>query len=286
MTQKRNTVSSSLPNLERLETEPKFYFAELEKAAPRTGVSPEEVIGWFLRFSRMKLESLSLGEWLNLTYEIARLGEFQYQPQTRERSWWPTITVHNWYGMDHTQSLSFSDKNTLKAIHAQLASPLMTRTTARKLSKPDISPFCSARNACTLPDRNTITTLQDHVRQHLQQLIDDGSTIFKIPPALLGIATNTDSDDASIMEYADSPQAIFEGNLALILSKTAVRLRSCRECHFTFYADRRGKQYCSSRCQSRAGTRRYRNTPPERVGKLGRPPKNVWAQARAMAKRR
>jgi hypothetical protein len=283
MTQKRNVVSTSLPKLE-LQTESKIYFGELEKASSRTGVDPHEVIGWVLRFSRMKLEDLSLGEWLNLTYEIARLGEFQYQPQIRERSWWPTITVHNWYGMDHTQGLTMSDKNTLKALRAQVTSSLMPRATARKLSRPDISVFCSVRKTCTLPDRDTITTLQHQVRLHLQQLIDDGSTIIDVPAVLLGIATNTDSDDASITEYADSPQAIFERNLALILSKTAMRLHGCRECHLTFYADRRGKQYCSSRCQSRAGTRRYRNTPPERVGKLGRPSKNAWAKARAMLK--
>jgi hypothetical protein len=170
------------------------------------------------------------------------------------------------------------------ALQAQIVSSLMPRMTARKVRRPDLSVFCSVRNTCTLPDRKTIITLQKQVRLHLQQLIDEGSTIFDIPPVLFGIATNTDSDDASITEYADSPQAIFIRNLALILSKTAMRLRSCRECLLMFYADRRGTKYCSSRCQSRAGTRRYRNTPPERLGKLGRPRKNVWAEARAKAR--
>jgi hypothetical protein len=283
MTPKRNAVSPLLPRLE-LETESKLYFAELDKAATRTGVNPEEVIGWVLGFSRMKLEELSLGEWLNLTYEIARLGELQYQPQILERSWWPTITVHDWYGIDHTQGLTVSDTNTLKAVLAQVASSIMPRATAKKISRPDFSVFCSLRKKCTLPDRDTITALQHQVQLYLQQLIDDGSTIIDIPPVLLGIATKAESDVASITEYADSPKAIFVRNLALILSKTAMRLHSCRECRLTFYADRKGKQYCSSRCQSRAGTRRYRNTPPERVGKLGRPRKNVWAQARAMLK--
>jgi hypothetical protein len=284
MTSKRNIASPSptVANLESLQTKPEVYFAELEKAAHRTGVTPEEVIGWLLRFSRMKLEDLSLGEWLNLTYEVARLGEFQYQPHIRERSWWLTITAHNWYGMDQTQGLTMSDTNTLKALHAQIVSSLMPRTTARKVRRPDISVFCSVRKTCTLPNREIITTLQDQVRLHLQQLIDEGSTILDIPPVLLGIGTNTDSEDALITEYADSPQAIFVRNLALILSKTAMRLYSCRECHLMFYADRGGKKYCSSRCQSRAGTRRYRNTPPERVGKLGRPRTNPWTEARAM----
>jgi hypothetical protein len=277
MTPRRDASYTSQPAdnaLGDLNVEPRFYFTELEKAAHRTGVSPEELAGWFLRFSRMKLDQLSLGEWLNLTYEVARLGEFQYQPQTRERSWWLTITVHNWYGIDHTQGLMFSEKTNLKALHARTVSSLIPkRSTVRKLARPDIFVFCSVRNSCTLPDRETITSLQEKVRLHLQQLIDEGSTIFDIAPVLLGIATNTESEDARITEYADSPKAIFERNLAWILSKTAMRLRTCRECRLTFYADRRGKQYCSSRCQSRAGTRRYRNTPPERIGKLGRPRK-------------
>jgi hypothetical protein len=274
MTARRNAVSPLLPGetFGDLQPEANFYFIELEKAANRTGVNPEEVIGWFMRFSRMKLDEMSVGEWLNLSYEIARLGEFQYQPQTRERSWWLTITLHNWYGVDHTQSLTMSERSNLKALHARLVSSLVPRPSpVRKPTRPDISVFCSVRKSCTLPDKKTITTLQEKVRLHLQQLIDEGSTIFDIAPVLFGIATNADSEDVRITEYADSPQAIFDRNLALILSKTAMSLRSCRECHVMFYADRRGKQYCSSRCQSRAGTRRYRNTPLERIGKLGRP---------------
>ena len=228
-----------------------LYSREIEKAAQRIGRRPEQAAQWLLRFERIErteFEELSSGEWLDLVAEVACMAEYQYFGEER---WIPALTWRDWYGEENVkEALSVAD--VVKAFQPSSA---------------------GSRISYKLPSRPILTELQEFVRLHLHELTESGGIVADHRPVRTCIVPRPDSDESLVIRIAESQHAVFQDNVVLLLTETSHRLRHCHECKIMFYADRKNKSYCSLRCQSRAGTRRWRGTPPERVGKLGRPPK-------------
>jgi len=61
--------------------------------------------------------------------------------------------------------------------------------------------------------------------------------------------------------------------LVYLLGHFSKDLRRCPECQKRFLARRYNQVFCGVRCQNRVAARKSRATPPDRVGKRGRPVK-------------
>lgn len=75
---------------------------------------------------------------------------------------------------------------------------------------------------------------------------------------MITFASFQDTDEVLCIGVLENPQALFAYNLAFILTTCATRLRRCQGCKQWYFADRKNKAFCSAKCQSKAGTRRYR----------------------------
>ena len=73
--------------------------------------------------------------------------------------------------------------------------------------------------------------------------------------------------------------------LWLTLSECAHRIRRCPECAKAFLATRSNQRYCLPSCQIRVASRKYLGTPPERLGKRGRPSKKDMAALKLKTKK-
>lgn len=267
----------------------KKYSAEYDKAVDRIYGDLRQTlkhrhgltIGWVLRFVNMNLESLSDGDWNNLAHEIVCFTE---------------------WGIDYCEyDLHKEDRITSRQDWYFLASP------DKRQSPSGITTermFWLKR----IPSRHMIEELQRVTIKHITQLLANGETTFVIPETkvsvskigarivtsklkeLDGLAITFDKveeyvesdgsrkfecliyeDRGRRMVSAKTPLTVFEYNLSEILTKFAPFISQCPECKIIFLASRKNKQFCSVRCQSRVNMRKYRNTPPERVGKRGRP---------------
>jgi hypothetical protein len=232
------------------------YFREIEKAAQRIGRTVEPAVQWLLRFESCDLNDLSSGELVNMMFEVACMTEYQYLAGGQ---WIRSLTWSNWYGEEQVKYPSSIDDL------------VTTFQPANKSKSPSGQISSLRRSSYKLPSRDVLKELQEFAGLHLFELETAGGIVLDHRPIRTCIVPRPDRDENLIMRIAESPRSVFENNIAFLLSETAVRLRRCQECKVMFYADRRNKQYCSVRCQSRAGTRRWRRTPPERRGKLGRP---------------
>ncbi len=241
---------------------PELYLAEIEKAAQRIGATTDQAGAWLARFARTDLESLSTGQWTDLLYEVACLSEYQYQTKTAALLWQHAITLKDWQG-----NWRYKDEDELVARFVQILDKRGQPIGA--LDVPPVPP------PCELPPRDAVTALQRQVRAALVSLQENHSVSWMLPPIHLTVGAFRETDENVVLGTAESPQVLFTYNLALLLVQNAVRIRRCADCTQRFFADRKNKAYCSPRCQSRAGTRRWRTTPPDRIGKRGRPRKNV-----------
>lgn len=73
--------------------------------------------------------------------------------------------------------------------------------------------------------------------------------------------------------YPKSNLDAFNLSTIFLIGIFAEKIRSCREptCKNLYIAKRVDQLFCTVKCQNRLAARRARNTPPERIGKRGRP---------------
>jgi len=71
----------------------------------------------------------------------------------------------------------------------------------------------------------------------------------------------------------ETPVDAFKFILIYLLGNFHKDITRCAECMKVFIARRYNQAYCSTRCQNRVAARKRRATPPDRVGKRGRPAK-------------
>lgn len=218
-----------------------LYLDELEKASKRIGETINDVAIWFARFAQRSLQNLSTGEWTDLLYEVASLGEFQYQ-LTRERALWShAITSQDWKGNERTK-----DKSQLERWIALIFEQANEGTPPYPLPPYE------------LPPRDEVAHLQEETITALTELQKHHTYSMELPPVGLVCFALQATDTIARLGILETPFQLFRYNLAWTIGMSAVRIRRCDGCQAWFFADRKNKTYCSSSCQSRAGTRRYR----------------------------
>lgn len=132
----------------------------------------------------------------------------------------------------------------------------------------------SSSQLCVLPTSQEVEQCQAITNQHLAQLLQMGSTQF--PPFLGTMIISDTTTQVHLGPLAVSPKTrllSFLQGLACLLAIHAAGIRRCSGCEARFLANRRDQHFCSVRCLSRLNMRKYRGTPPERIGKRGRPPR-------------
>ena len=136
-----------------------------------------------------------------------------------------------------------------------------------------------------VPTQEEITGLQASTKQKITHLavakataVELGNTSLRVYPfgKFGGI----------VHVVTELPSGRFNYVLAHLLADHLGRLRRCPECGLLFLADRRNQRYNSVRCQNRAASRRFRATPPERIGKRGRPRKTPEQRKEETRRRR
>ena len=244
-----------------------LYVDELEKASSRIGETINDVAIWFARFAQRNLQNLSTGEWTDLLYEVASLGEFQYQ-LTRERALWShAITSQDWKGNERTK-----DKSQLERWIALLFEQANEGTPPYPLPPYE------------LPPRDEVTRLQEKTITALTELQDHHSYSVELPVVGLVCVALQATDTIARLGILETPQQLFCYNLAWTVGMSAVRIRRCEGCQAWFFADRKNKAYCSSSCQSRAGTRRYRIELERKRQELSKGERSVKAPPRTTKK--
>ena len=76
-----------------------------------------------------------------------------------------------------------------------------------------------------------------------------------------------------VYAQVDRPMDVFRYILVYLLGHFSKDLRRCPECQKRFLSGRYNQVFCGVRCQNRVAARKSRATPPDRVGKRGRPAK-------------
>jgi hypothetical protein len=219
-----------------------LYVDELEKASKRIGATIDGVAIWFARFAQRNLQNLSTGEWTDLLYEVAALSEFQYQLSGERALWSCAITTHDWAGKERTK-----DRDELQRWIKQF---LTDHANDGSLPYP--------RPPYELPPRDEVARLQEETITALTELQEHLTYTVDLPSVTLLYGVRPSTDEIARLGILANPRQLFQYNLAWTLGMGAVRIRRCDGCQAWFFADRKNKTYCSSSCQSRAGTRRYR----------------------------
>ncbi len=228
----------------------KTHFEELCKAVDRVGTGPEMSMLWFLQFAKTDLSGLSSGDWSNLRYEIealTRINIFSISKNTMAIN-----SIKDWTG---------------------LASPDEIRQSRS---------YAQVWALQKLPSVKAAYTLQDKTRDHIYGIIDNGKTALHLSKLHIHIFDMDRTGRATINDSrislgwgkrlsCDSIESIFGFRLIELLAQFAPRIRRCPECTKVNLADRRNQKFCSVKCQSRSYMRKYRDTPPDRIGKPGRP---------------
>ncbi len=223
------------------------HHRDLEKARLRIGDNPIKAMEWALRFGQEDLSALSEENLRDLRYEIAIFA--QVGPQGMERPLPQGTTTQDW--------------------------------SWRLREKGEVAPWEPAEKEIELrrlPPLEALKELHDGIVQHVDELIRTGRTEFPRTSGKLVIQYSDDHDCAvnyfhPLMSKEDTRENAFWSFFAHLLTSRAHRIRRCTECRRVFLAGRRNQHYCTVRCQSRVASRKYRNTPPDRVGKRGRPSK-------------
>lgn len=228
---------------------PDLFLAEIEKAASRIGETTEHAGSWLARFAQVELTQLSEGQWTDLQYEISCLSEYQYGTRESPFLWRHALTYADWHGKERlTEDQS-------RQFFLQMFESAAEGATPGHLATVPALPTPAA-----LPPRDHIKNLQGEVRQALDQLTEGHTLHVELPSVGLLIASLPETDETIPIGIAATPHHLFRYNLACILAAVAVRLRRCRECAQWFFAERKNRDYCSARCQSRHGTRLWRES--------------------------
>ncbi len=125
-----------------------------------------------------------------------------------------------------------------------------------------------------VPTREQVKEFQLETQHYLDELIHTHRATFPVLHAELVVFHDAQLDQGVLAVAPEAIETSFLYGLARLLEIHAPRLRRCTTCGARFLASRRRQRFCSPRCQSVFNMRKYRGTPPERIGKPGRPPKD------------
>jgi hypothetical protein len=147
-------------------------------------------------------------------------------------------------------------------------------------------------NLCdSLPTVEEIMQLRSWIRSLVGQILEtqhgmDTQTLpIDLPSVPFRLFYN-DDDDSPQWTLVEAMRERCKPNfrLLLLITQHAHQIRRCHECQVIFLADRRNKEYCTPKCQSRVAARRYRKEHGLITGrKPGRPRKEEQAPTKTTA---
>jgi hypothetical protein len=114
----------------------------------------------------------------------------------------------------------------------------------------------------TLPSRKDAIGLQRTIRHHLEQLWEHGVapvTFSDLTLIITGPGALT-ARHGSLLVATKPKTREFEYRVAVLLAQYAGRIRRCKECHRIFLAIRCDQLFCTTRCQMRVASRKWRKT--------------------------
>ena len=126
-----------------------------------------------------------------------------------------------------------------------------------------------------LPSEDQVSSLQAELRTIIGRLADKQGVVFFMPAIARVVLPWPKVEE--LPEYtqtvvmADSPEDLFRLAAQEHLIPVMTNVFRCPECQRIFLRGRKDQGFCSKTCQVRVGVRRLRNTPPDRIGKRGRP---------------
>ncbi len=250
MTQKRASPKQTA-TLERT------YEKELEKASLRIKAN---TAAWLVRFSQTPLDSLSQGELIDLGYELNCLADFRVYAGGYQ---WPYggfgIALRDWKGR-----MRFQGKSSGKEI--------MQVILKGNFSRPPMDH----------PSLDQINHLQQFVAELITASLQEGHFSVELPPIevlvinedLIFVEPSEEGRKIPVLSFADCPKDLFTHNVTLLLIHPAARIRRCPNCQKVFFADRKNKLHCSSKCQNTAAVKRLRQSASDSKSKRGKIPKS------------
>lgn len=220
------------------------YYSELDKAMDRLGNTPVKVMEWILRFDQENLGTISEGDWTNRRYELAEFtqyGALGRKSFEKEK----VISIPSWSSMAPKSEIP-ENPNEIQLWYVQ-----------------------------QLPGKRAAKELQKITHECLKEHLENGTTSFPLSGATIHTGYDKERDLGFKFILSNNPKTMFGYYLSSFIAQHSGRIRRCAGCPIIFLADRKNQIYHSSQCQSRINMRRKRNTPPDRIGKRGRPPKKA-----------
>lgn len=109
-----------------------------------------------------------------------------------------------------------------------------------------------------VPTQEEIMSLQCKTRKAITQLLSEGQTIID-PITLKFYIFRVDKKGACMRSSIEgSPVDKSMYKISYLLGRYGGMIDKCPECRHLFLADRKNQAYCSTKCQSRVTSRRYR----------------------------
>ena len=214
---------------------------EVEQIQPRVGRSPADRLQWALDFAQKDLNTLTVGDWANLRRELAAFRGFTVFPtQVKNRRVLNALLElgrHNWGSQTFVELPMEEQTRQAQAEFRRIVDRLLTRG---------------------------MVAIGPHQVTHYVSRLDK----TQIPP----------ERRASLSTWTRGASPGLE-QFTYLLGAYAALVGVCPEpkCQRWFVAGRTNQTYCSTRCQTRATTRTYR----ERMKKPPQPSKHARKGGRA-----
>lgn len=229
------------------------FHNEMEAARMRIGQTPEAVTRWLLRFAKDRTV-WAAGDMLNAGYEMLELGRYvTWDHLLRTSSFFPQ---EDYIGATPSPQTGYRIVNVVGEV------------------------------LLPLPSEEAIREFHEHVRILVNKIVNRERFRIEVPalnldlwPSEFPVWTLTASEPAQPQEW--------EAATSVLLIRFVARIRRCRECQELFLAERLNQRYGSAKCQTKAGTQRFREAHPElRTGRpRGRPRKQKARPSTKMKQR-
>lgn len=218
-----------------MNTEP--LLEEIIGAIDRIGSTQEGLMRWLLKFSKRDLSSLSIGDWMNLQYEVLIFEHPYYLGNANDPHW-------------RGRLIAFLSKD--------------PRGYPDFLNEP-------------LPDKAFINNLKKLTIEVLGKIIRTEQVAFGVINEFQVNLRPPQPDvhkEWIIVPSSSNRHSVLQYNLATLLVIFVDKIRSCPECEVFFLADRKNQVYCSLKHQNYASVKSYRKAHGLITGKKrGRPRK-------------
>ncbi len=211
----------------------KLYWKEIQKALQRIGETSLDAMTWVLRFVQQEEGALSEGDWTNLQYEIAYLARFGV-PQPGSLKGAKFLPSSDW-------SKHLSEKE-IEGIPVNITSEQVKNMTER-------------------PSKEAVKELRTLSREYVEDLLVNKKAAVKLSGKIIRYVSYDPARDQVDTWTSGNVQDAFFSTLVDLFALHGNRLNRCLDCKRIFLANRSDQRFCGKKCQSRAGTERFRKSP-------------------------